>query len=188
MRIWIIRHGKALPGSASGRDEDRELAPRGMEQARWLGAALSDPTRAPVRVLTSPLPRALATARLVADAVGGGAVVTGKCPLAVREQLSTAHGLDEHLELLRAEIGPAPAVVPELAEGESLAAESAGATVAIVGHNPTLTELARWLLGVSTGAELRTGEALLLGRSPGAGEPWGRGTMELRGSLRLAGE
>jgi phosphohistidine phosphatase len=161
MRLWIIRHGKAHPHSGTGRDEDRELAPRGLDQARWLGAELADPVVAPHLVLSSPLPRALATARLIADAVG--------CELAVRRELSTAHGLESHAALLRGEWA-----------GESRP------VLAIVGHNPTLSDLGRWLVG-GTLPELRTGEAWLLAPLNGAvpGEP---GTMRLLRAERLAGE
>lgn len=164
MRLWIIRHGKAHPHSATGRDEDRELAPRGLEQARWLAGELADPLVTPARVLSSPLPRALATARIIGDAMG--------CELLVRDELSTAHGVESHVRLLRGQWEP-----------------EQGDVLAIVGHNPTLSDLGRLLVG-GTLPELRTGEAWLLAPRDGsearrAGEP---GTMRLLRAERLAGE
>jgi len=41
MRVWIVRHGKAEANSALGKDADRALAPRGEEQARWLGRMIA---------------------------------------------------------------------------------------------------------------------------------------------------
>jgi phosphohistidine phosphatase len=66
MDLYLLRHGEA--GEAP-RDEDRELTPRGHEQARaaaagiaWLGLEFD-------AILTSPLPRARQTAEPVAAAL-----------------------------------------------------------------------------------------------------------------------
>lgn len=68
MRLYIVRHGKALQESPTGLDRDRILAPRGHAQARWLAAELSShPIEA---ILASPYPRAWATAEHLGVAIG----------------------------------------------------------------------------------------------------------------------
>ena len=57
MRVVIVRHAKAAPGSP---DELRPLTPEGREQARALGERLR--TLEPDAVVTSPLLRARETA------------------------------------------------------------------------------------------------------------------------------
>lgn len=82
MDLYLLRHGEA--GEAP-RDEDRDLTPRGHEQARavavgiaWLGLEFDT-------ILTSPLPRARQTAEPVAAALGtrldeAPPLVTGRTP------------------------------------------------------------------------------------------------------------
>ena len=60
MRLYIVRHAEAAPGSP---DELRELTPQGHEQARALGRRFRDEGVAPDAVLSSPLLRARQTAR-----------------------------------------------------------------------------------------------------------------------------
>ena len=67
MRLFLIRHAKAVPGDP---DELRPLADKGVEQARRLGAALALHPTPPVVVLTSPLLRARQTAEPIARATG----------------------------------------------------------------------------------------------------------------------
>lgn len=60
MRLLIVRHAEATPGSP---DELRPLTPEGREQARRLGASLRAEGFAADVVLCSPLLRARETAR-----------------------------------------------------------------------------------------------------------------------------
>ena len=60
MRLYIVRHAEAAPGSP---DELRALTPHGHEQARDLGRRLRDEGVRPDAILTSPLLRARETAR-----------------------------------------------------------------------------------------------------------------------------
>ena len=60
MRLYIVRHAEAAPGSP---DELRELTPQGHEQARALGQKLRDEGVRPDAILSSPLLRARQTAR-----------------------------------------------------------------------------------------------------------------------------
>ena len=60
MRLYIVRHAEAAPGSP---DELRALTPHGHEQARELGRRLRDEGVRPDAILTSPLLRARETAK-----------------------------------------------------------------------------------------------------------------------------
>ncbi len=67
MDLYLLRHGEA--GEAP-RDEDRELTPRGHEQARAVAAGVKWLDLELDAILTSPLPRARQTAAPVAEALG----------------------------------------------------------------------------------------------------------------------
>ena len=60
MRLYIVRHAEAAPGSP---DELRTLTTEGHEQARALGRRLRDEGVRPDAILTSPLLRARETAK-----------------------------------------------------------------------------------------------------------------------------
>lgn len=70
MILYFLRHGKAEP-TAEGGDDARELTPGGVEALRAAIPLWRRLNLRPDVVLTSPLPRAAATARLVCEAVGG---------------------------------------------------------------------------------------------------------------------
>jgi phosphohistidine phosphatase len=59
MRLLIVRHAEAAPGSP---DELRTLTPAGRRQARALGHRLRDEQLTPDAIVTSPLLRARETA------------------------------------------------------------------------------------------------------------------------------
>ena len=65
MRLFIVRHAKAAPGSP---DDLRELTPEGHDQARRLAETLAG--ERPDAVLSSPLLRARQTAEPIARASG----------------------------------------------------------------------------------------------------------------------
>ncbi len=137
MRVYLIRHGKAQRQSLTGLDADRCLAARGREQAAWLGAELREGDFPPERVLCSPAARALETAELLGEGLGVEVEV------------------DERLGL-----GTTASTVVELIGS----LEGAG-SVALVGHNPTLSVVADVLCdGVAggRGIGLRTGEAAVI--------------------------
>ena len=72
MRLYIVRHAEAAPGSP---DELRALTPQGHEQARALGQRLRDEGVAPDAVLSSPLLRARETAKELGEHLAPGATV-----------------------------------------------------------------------------------------------------------------
>ena len=91
MRLLIVRHGEAAPGSP---DELRPLTPAGREHARGLGRSLREQGIAPDAVVTSPLLRA----RETAAALGLGEphvddrLAPGATPADVREVASARGG------------------------------------------------------------------------------------------------
>jgi phosphohistidine phosphatase len=113
--LYILRHGIAVePGTPAIPDDDRPLTPKGRKRMREIGRALRRLDLKPDRIVTSPLPRASATAEIVADAIGADdrletddVLRSGSDARAIREWL-----------LRRAE-----------------------SRLMIVGHNPSLTDL-----------------------------------------------
>src|SRR5262245_56605814 len=137
MRLLIIRHAIAVPRGTPGiPDDERPLTARGRRRFRKAARGLTRILDRPSPLLTSPLIRALATAEIAARA------------------WSRIH----------------PTVEPALAQGNParvlavLAARSADATVALVGHEPYLSGLLAALLGGAEADSLgfRKGGAALL--------------------------
>lgn len=70
MRLYLLRHAHAHPGSTTGRDQDRELSPRGIaELDRTLALARGSGARVSL-VMSSPYARAVQTARIAAQSLG----------------------------------------------------------------------------------------------------------------------
>jgi phosphohistidine phosphatase len=113
--LYILRHGIAVdPGTPGIADDDRPLTPKGRKRMREIARGLRRLDLRLDRILTSPLPRASATAEIVADALGA------------RDRLEVA-------DVLRAGAG-APAIrdwLRQRTEGRLM----------IVGHDPALTDL-----------------------------------------------
>jgi phosphohistidine phosphatase len=84
MRLLIVRHAEAAPGSP---DELRSLTPDGREQARQLGERLRALGLAPDAIVSSPLLRARETAAALAfgEAVVDERLAPGATPLDVRD-------------------------------------------------------------------------------------------------------
>ena len=70
MILYFLRHGKAGPQNAAG-DEARELTEAGVAALRSAAPLWRRLNLRPDAVLSSPLARALQTAELVCEAVGG---------------------------------------------------------------------------------------------------------------------
>jgi phosphohistidine phosphatase len=123
MRLYLIRHAEAFPLGLNGidKDEDRPLTENGRSQCRALAACLNQLGVKLEKVITSPLVRARQTVdELLAQ--WGGPVP------AVEESEYLAPGSKKR-KLLR----------DVLASG--------GEAIALVGHNPDLSELLAWLIG-----------------------------------------
>lgn len=67
-RIYFIRHAEAQSGGRS--DFERELSPKGKEDAMRLGALLRSENLLPCLIVASSAVRALTTARIIAAALG----------------------------------------------------------------------------------------------------------------------
>ncbi len=138
--LWIIRHGRAESSSPSGHDTDRSLDEEGRQQALWLGETLAADAARPAVIVASPAVRTWTTAQTIAQVLG---VAAARCPL-----LTCEHRLSHAIDTLNQTWGEHP-----------------DAHVALIGHNPTVSELLSWLVdGIGQpGVHLRTGEAVLLG-------------------------
>jgi phosphohistidine phosphatase len=130
VRIYLVRHGDAIPEEDAGSDRDRWLSSRGREAGRVLGRLLREQAVAPDAILCSPLPRAVQTAELIAHGLDYlGAVTSLRC-----------------LE---------PAAQPRVAGNAIL---SAGGSVIVVSHEPAISALGAYLLGVAAFPQFRTAQ------------------------------
>ncbi|MDB4955540.1 MAG: protein phosphatase [Myxococcales bacterium] len=130
MRIYLVRHGDAVPEEDAGSDRDRWLSPRGREGARILGRILREQHVEPDAIVCSPLPRAAQTAELVAAGLDYLGVI---CSLRCLE----------------------PSAQPRVA-GDAIM--RAGRAVVVVGHEPSISALAAHLLGAVSVQPFRTAQ------------------------------
>lgn len=124
--LLIIRHGKSSWDEPGLGDHERPLAPRGEKAAPLMGQRLAQRGVVPQRLVSSDAVRARATAALMAEAMGLGdeaVVLDGRLYAADAEDC-----LD---------------IIQELPDEL--------ACVGLVGHNPTLHELAEALVGLRVG-------------------------------------
>jgi phosphohistidine phosphatase len=117
-QLWLLRHGEAEPHDARP-DEQRRLTARGEEQSRAAGRALAALDVTFQLVAASPRVRALDTARLACDVLGGEPVV--------HEPLSSGFEGGDALELMHA--------------------AGADKRVLAVGHNPDFEQVVYDLTG-----------------------------------------
>ncbi len=130
MELVLLRHGTAEDSNPQG-DTSRNLIAKGRLQARNAGTLLKASGLLPEIVLTSPYSRARQTAEEFCDAAGI----------------------------------PAPVIQPWLASGmppQTALNELVGfrefSRVAIVGHEPDLSEFIQWILGAHRNAiEIKKG-------------------------------
>jgi phosphohistidine phosphatase len=130
VRIYLVRHGDAVPEEEAGSDRDRWLSPRGREAARVLGRLLREHAVVPDMILSSPLPRAVQTAELLATSLDYlGTVTSLRC-----------------LE---------PAAQPRVASSAIMAA---GGAVIAVSHEPAISAIGAFLLGLPAFPQFRTAQ------------------------------
>lgn len=72
-RLVIIRHAKTEQ-SGYDRDYNRELLPRGIEDAEMVASELKKKNILPGKIISSPAARAIATARIMAEILGYPAI------------------------------------------------------------------------------------------------------------------
>ena len=75
MILYFLRHGKAQP-SVGGNDDRRQLTDEGIAAIRAAAPLWRRLNLRPDVVVSSPLPRALRTAELACDAIGGTAMAS----------------------------------------------------------------------------------------------------------------
>jgi len=118
MKLFLLRHGKADWPDWTGSDDERPLTEEGIQEMRLVAAALKRLAVKPDVILSSPLPRALRTAKIAAEALGA--------PVEVRAELKP--GFDR-------------------GACDTLLAMRDGADVMMVGHEPDFSCLVRSLIG-----------------------------------------
>jgi phosphohistidine phosphatase len=137
VRILIIRHAIAVPPGTPGiPDDERPLTPAGEKRFRRAAKGLARITKRPHALLTSPLPRALRTAEIAAEAWGR-----------IRPKKTQAL-VGGSLEALEAALKGYPAK----------------AEIALVGHEPHVSALLAHLVGSTLAERLvfRKGGAALV--------------------------
>jgi phosphohistidine phosphatase len=137
VKLLLIRHAIAVPSGTMGlADDERRLTQKGRRRFRRAARGLARIVPRPDVFLSSPLPRAFETAELAAKAWGR-----------VRPRAEPALAGDGARPIL-----------------ELLARQPTNATVALVGHEPTLSALLAELLASRDGGRLtfRKGGAALL--------------------------
>jgi phosphohistidine phosphatase len=130
VKLYLVRHADAVSEDVAGSDDVRWLSARGREAARGLARLLREQNVELDAVVSSPLPRAMQTAELVAA------------------------GLD-YLGVIEAMLHLAPGCHPRRA-AEELAAR--GRAVMVVGHEPTISALGAYLLGRPSFPPFRTAQ------------------------------
>lgn len=131
MRIYLVRHGDAVPEEDAGSDRDRWLSPKGREAARVLARLLRETQVEPDLIVCSPLPRAVQTAELIAAGVDYiGHIESWRC-----------------LE---------PSAQPRVAANQ-ISARGAS-SVMVVGHEPSISALGAYLLGRPSFPPFRTAQ------------------------------
>ena len=137
MQLLIIRHAIAVPsGTPDIPDEERPLTPRGKARFRSAARGLARICKRPDALLTSPLLRAAQTAAIAAKA--WGKIAPEECP-------ALASGSFDEL-------------------AAALAGYPDSTLIALVGHEPHVSELLARLLGSSRTDRLtfRKGAAALV--------------------------
>ena len=116
--LWLLRHGDAVPHGARADDGERELTPKGEEQATAAGRALAKLSLEFAACYTSPKVRARDTARLAAAELG----------VEVTEAVAVAEDFD-------------------VGEARELVISHGGGHVLVVGHEPDFSQVVYDLTG-----------------------------------------
>ena len=140
MRLLLVRHADALPEGATRPDEHRPLSPIGRAQARELAALLSEAGIEVGGVVSSPLVRAVQTAELLV------------------RWLDWSGPVDISHTLI-----PGAVSTASTAAWLGRAAQPLGEAVLLaVGHEPSISQLARTLSGDSGLSSFGKAEACLV--------------------------
>jgi phosphohistidine phosphatase len=154
VELIVVRHGKAEPGSPTGKDEDRPLARKGERQAHWLGERLRERGIKPGILIASRYTRAAATAGILEKYLG--------LKVQFSPSLETDHPVSAAIAVVVGHASRSPVV--------------------IVGHNPQLSELV-WAVTKGLPAReagLKTGQAVRLEVDPKSWAGSGREIERMR--------
>jgi phosphohistidine phosphatase len=121
MELYLLRHGAAEAGCASGRDQDRALTAAGEQAVQELLTRVQGEGVAPRWIVASPYLRAQQTARIAARVFGY-----------------------EEPVLLSTRLTPESAPVDLWAEVRDMDPDS---PLLFIGHEPLLSAAASWLIG-----------------------------------------
>lgn len=122
MQLWLVRHAAAVDREEfTGPDADRPLTGKGRRRFRDFCDYLADETETPEVVVTSPLVRAADTAAILARAAG-----LKKSSLVTTDLLAPGVDLTALLELVH---------------------EQSAERVALVGHEPDMSQMLIELIG-----------------------------------------
>ena len=99
MKLYFLRHGKADWPEWDGPDDERPLTKEGKREMARIAKFLAGLQVKPARILSSPLPRALQTAEIAADALDveleqDRSLAKGFTPAKLRALLKRAQGAD----------------------------------------------------------------------------------------------
>jgi phosphohistidine phosphatase len=136
MNIFLVRHAEAVPEEEAGSDRDRWLTANGREACRVLARLLREQRIELDALLSSPLPRAVQTAELLAA------------------------GLD-HFGVISARRCFESSAQPRAGAAE---VASAGMNVLVVGHEPSISGLGAYLLGRPAFPQFRTAQCCAIER------------------------
>ena len=129
--LYIVRHGLAVPYGTPGiADDDRPLTPKGRRRVRQIAQGLRILGVEPGRIVTSPLPRAKETARILSEVF--------------------ELGVDPEDETTLRAGNPAGAILAWLQEQSE-------ERLTIVGHDPAFSDLAGMLVRGTGVCELAKG-------------------------------
>ena len=156
MLIYLLRHAEAEMLAAS--DQARRLTPKGDEQALRVGKFCQRQGIEPAVILSSPVTRAVQTAKLVAKSLSEAELV--EVPWA-------ECGMDQWVAM------------------DELKAYAKFPSVMLVGHQPDLGGLAAALLGMPSVQSLRVRKALLMCLDASGGLATGAGTLQFFVPVRL---
>lgn len=130
MDLFLLRHGIAEERSGAKSDDDRRLTAEGVDKMNRIVRALKQLEIEFDAILSSPLPRALETARIVASALGaGGGPEIEKC-------LMPGGDLQQLFEHIRKRFKECRRIL-------------------LVGHEPDLGQMAAKLISVDGSAAVR---------------------------------
>lgn len=146
MKLYLLRHGKAVEREASGDDASRPLTDEGRERTRSVAQGMRRLGLEFDLILSSPLARARETAEIVAEAFDAA----GK--LRFTDRLADS---DAHAALIR----------------EIRALRPQPDSLLLVGHEPDLGELVSLLLGSASALPIRFKKAGLCCLSVAGIEP-----------------